>query len=175
MSRNLNSLQACPSLQKILVLSFSWCFLHCHGEDEQRASPTCGRVLLILTGTDALLMVFPAFSEGHPSVQSSPQIKCLKPRRPQIQDISILLSEQAGPGTLEPLLWTLRLKRTFYGDAILETKSQSHKQSSSHVIQDCLSLREPLMEGFLWECFIIYHVWPIGIIYWPKYHSVTDE
>lgn len=32
---------------------------HCHGEDEQRISLICGRVLLILTGTDVLLMVFP--------------------------------------------------------------------------------------------------------------------
>lgn len=129
-------LQVCPSLRKILVLSLSWCFLHCHGEDEQRTLLTWGRVLLILilTGTDALLMVFPTLSEGHPSVQTSlsstlPQIKCLKPTWPQIQDISILLSEQAGPGTLDSLLWTLRLKRTFYGYAILETEGQSHKQA----------------------------------------------
>lgn len=49
---------------------------------------TCGRVLLIVTETDVLLVVFPTLSEGYPSVQTSlactlPQIKCLKPMWPQ--------------------------------------------------------------------------------------------
>lgn len=140
-SRNLHSFQVCPSLQKIFILSLSWFFIHCHGEDGQRTSLTCGRVLLIVSGTDVLLMVFPTLSEGSPSVQTSlsctlPQIKCLKPTWPQSSSafiincmICILLLEQAGSGTLESLLWTLRLKRTFHGCAILETESQSHKQA----------------------------------------------
>lgn len=63
-------------------------------------------------------------------------------------------------------------ENTFHSCVIFKIESKPNTQTSSlylfMIIQDCLSVTVPLIVGFLWEYFIIYHVWLMGTIYWPK-------